>query len=71
MFLCQKFALVKTTFLSQKFANARSSLALRDIWRSPLARQLKAGCFSLLCVFQVDPQMAFMGRYIVTLFAFM
>ena len=29
-------------FLSRKFANARSALALRDIWRSPLARQLIA-----------------------------
>ena len=27
-------------FLSRKFANARSALALREIWRSPLARQL-------------------------------
>ena len=31
-------------FLSRKFANARSALALRDIWRSPLARQLIAAC---------------------------
>ena len=29
-------------FLSRKFANARSALALRDIWRLPLARQLIA-----------------------------
>ena len=31
-------------FLSRKFANARSALALREIWRSPLARQLIAAC---------------------------
>ena len=31
-------------FLSRKFANARSALALRDIWRLPLARQLIAAC---------------------------
>ena len=29
-------------FLLRKFANARSALALRDIWRSSLARQLIA-----------------------------
>ena len=29
--------------LSRKFGNAHSALALRDIWRSPLARQLLAG----------------------------
>ena len=34
-------------FLSRKFANARSALALRDIWRSPLARQLIAACNSI------------------------
>ena len=31
-------------FLSRKFANARSALALKDIWWSPLARQLIAAC---------------------------
>ena len=43
-FLLQNFAILKyDVFLSQKFANARSALALKDIWRSPLARQLIAG----------------------------
>ena len=42
-FLLQNFAILKyDVFLSQKFANARSALALRDIWRLPLARQLIA-----------------------------
>ena len=35
-------------FLSRKFANARSALALRDIWRSPLARQLLPPWLGLL-----------------------
>ena len=35
-------------FLSQKFANARSSLAPRDTWRSPLARQLLPPCYKLI-----------------------
>ena len=34
-------------FLSRKLANARSALALRDIWRLPLARQLIAACITL------------------------
>jgi len=41
----QKCVPVKTTFLTPKFANTRSALALRDTWRSPLARQLKAGWY--------------------------
>ena len=32
-------------FLSRKFENARFALALRDIWRSPLARQLIAAWY--------------------------
>ena len=45
--IAQKCVPVKTTFLTRKFENARSALALRDIWRSPLARQLKAGWWAL------------------------
>ena len=42
-FLLQNFAILKhNVFLSPKFANARSVLALRDIWRLPLARQIIA-----------------------------
>ena len=55
----QKFAIIKyQCFLSRKFANARSALALRDIWRSPLARQLLPPCPMSSIV--VDPSIPFL-----------
>ena len=38
----------------KKFGNARSVLALRDIWRSPLARQLNASWVELLQIWSPD-----------------
>ena len=50
--MLQKFAIVKyDVFLSQKFANARSALALRDIWRLPLARQVLAGAIGVVAYY--------------------